>query len=171
MDSWHPAPPDQPATPALLPRRVHLPVQPADLSSPRAAVLPAAPAGRWHRPAPSQRAHRRHRQRLGRTPRRLSVNCTQADMQVVNSISISHTPMPSPIRLRGSGRQSTHTLSRVDDDAHPGAAEAPAWKCVQEDTTNDRPWDTPGLVKVVEAKEHTVCYPAPPAKYALHLGQ
>src|SRR5215211_6600945 len=64
-----------------------------------------------------------------------------------------------------------HTLSRVDDDAHPGAAKAPAWKCVQEDTTNDRPWDTPGLVKVVEAKEHPVCYPAPPAKYTRHLGQ
>src|SRR5215211_5149385 len=64
-----------------------------------------------------------------------------------------------------------HTLSRVDDDAHPGAAEAPAWKCVQEDTTNDRPWDAPGLVKVIEAKEHPVCYPAPPAKYALHPEQ
>jgi hypothetical protein len=31
-----------------------------------------------------------------------------------------------------------HTLRRVDDDAHPGAAEAPAWKWVQEDTTSDR---------------------------------
>jgi len=27
---------------------------------------------------------------------------------IVNSISISHTPMPNPIRLQGSGRQSTH---------------------------------------------------------------
>src|SRR5829696_1586845 len=77
---------------------------------------------------------------------------------------------PNPIRLQGSVMESTH-LSRVDDDAHPGAAEAPAWKCVQEDTTNSRPWDTPGLVKVIEAKEHAVCYPAPPAKYAHHPGQ
>ena len=78
MDRRHPAPPDQPATPALLPRRVHLPVQPADLPSSRAAVLPVAAAGRRHRPAPPQRAHRRHRQRLGRIHRRLSLNCTQA---------------------------------------------------------------------------------------------
>ena len=52
----------QPATLALLPRRVHVPVQPADLSSSGAAVLPAASAGRRHRPAPPKRAHRRHRQ-------------------------------------------------------------------------------------------------------------
>ena len=32
-----------------------------------------------------QRAHRRHRQRLGRTHKRLSLNCTQADMQDVCS--------------------------------------------------------------------------------------
>src|SRR5687768_5575491 len=62
-----------------------------------------------------------------------------------------------------------HTLCRVDDDAHPGAAESPARKCVQEDTANDRRQDAPGLVGVVGAMEHTVCYPAPPAKYALHF--
>ena len=52
-----------------------------------------------------------------------------------------------------------------------GAAEPPAWKCVQENTTHDRPWDTPGLVKVVEAMERPVGCPAPPAEYALHPGQ
>jgi len=41
------------------------------LPSPRAAVLAAASAGRRHRPAPPQRAHRRQRQRLGRTHKRL----------------------------------------------------------------------------------------------------
>src|SRR5215218_7114671 len=64
-----------------------------------------------------------------------------------------------------------HTLCRVDDDAHPGTAEAPARKCVQEDTANDRRQDAPGLVGVVGAMEHTVCYPAPPAKYSLHFGK
>src|SRR5215208_5256850 len=64
-----------------------------------------------------------------------------------------------------------HTLCRVDDDAHPGAAEAPARKCVQEDTANDRRQDAPGLVEMVAAMEHTVCDPAPPAKYSLHLGK
>ena len=36
-------------------------------------------------PHPLSRAHRRHRQRLGRTHRRVSVNCTQADMQDTHS--------------------------------------------------------------------------------------
>jgi hypothetical protein len=62
-----------------------LPVQPADLPSARAAVLPAASAGRRHGPTSPQRAHRRHRQRLGRTHRRLSLNCIQADMQDIHS--------------------------------------------------------------------------------------
>jgi hypothetical protein len=44
-----------------------------------------------------------------------------------------------------------HTLCRVDDDAEPGAAEAPARKCVQEDTANYRRQDAPGLVEMVAA--------------------
>ena len=59
----------------------------------------------------------------------------------------------------------------MDDDAHPGIAEAPARKCVKEDTANDIPQDTPGLVNMVEAMEHAVCHPAPLAKYSIHLGQ
>jgi hypothetical protein len=48
-------------------------------------LLLLCPRSRWHRPAPPKRVHRRHGQRLGRTPRRLSVDCTQTDMQEVHS--------------------------------------------------------------------------------------
>jgi hypothetical protein len=85
---------------------------PANLPSPRAAVLPAAPTGRRHRPAPHQRAHRRHRPRLGRTHRRLSLNCTQADMQdmlaflvgrVARQPALEHTRAPGrrPLAVTG----------------------------------------------------------------------
>jgi hypothetical protein len=30
-----------------------------------------------------------------------------------------------------------HTLSRVDDDGHPGSAEAPCRECIKQDTAND----------------------------------
>ena len=59
----------------------------------------------------------------------------------------------------------------MDDDGHPGTAEAPGRECVQEDTANDRPHDTPGLVKVVETKEHAVGHPASLAKNTFHLRQ
>ncbi len=43
---------------ALLPRRVHLPVQPPHLQKPRNALLPTPPAGRRHRPtSPRHPAH------------------------------------------------------------------------------------------------------------------
>jgi hypothetical protein len=64
-----------------------------------------------------------------------------------------------------------HTLRGMDDDAHPGAAEAPTRKCVKEDTANYRRQDAPGLVEMVGTMEHTVRYPTPPAKYSLHLGK
>ena len=64
-----------------------------------------------------------------------------------------------------------HTLTGVEDDTHPGTAEAPGWKGVKEDTIDDRSHDTPGLVQVVEAKEQAVCNPAPFAEYSFHLGQ
>src|SRR5215204_5788740 len=130
MDSRNPAPPDQPPTPALLPRRVHLPVQPADLPSSGVVVLPVAPAGRRHRPAPPQRTHRRHRQRLGRIHKRLGANCTQADMQDACSKMIwsSWTP-PPPL---AAAEANEHTLITAETrrlqlaahwaDLHPGDA-------------------------------------------------
>ena len=49
----HPALRRRRAPPALLPRRVHLPVQPPQRQQPRPALLPTPPASRRHRPAPA----------------------------------------------------------------------------------------------------------------------
>ena len=49
----------QPPAPALLPRRIHLPIQPPNVEGAGHAVLPTTPAGRRHRPAPAQGTHRR----------------------------------------------------------------------------------------------------------------
>ena len=57
------------------------PVQPADLPSPRAAVLPAAPAGRRHRPATPSASSSAAPETTGGSHRRLGVNCTQTDIQ------------------------------------------------------------------------------------------
>ena len=64
-----------------------------------------------------------------------------------------------------------HTLTRVDDDTHPGAAKSPGWKGVKEGAAHNGPDDPPWLVKVIKAKEHTVCQPAPPAENSFHFGQ
>jgi transposase-like protein len=50
--------------PRLLPRRIHVPVQPAQLTSSRAAVLPAGPTSRPNRPPPLQRRRWRQTPRL-----------------------------------------------------------------------------------------------------------
>lgn len=46
-------------SPRVLPRRVHLPVQPPQLPQARPAVLPAPPTSREHRPPPPKRPHPR----------------------------------------------------------------------------------------------------------------
>src|SRR4029450_10537405 len=58
------------------------------------------------------------------------------------------------------------TLSRVDDDAHPCATQAPARVCEKEDTANGTFDNAPRLVNMVEAKEHAIGHPTPPAKYS-----
>src|SRR5262245_35690773 len=55
-----------------------------------------------------------------------------------------------------------HVLNRVDDDAHPRGAEAPAGERQKERVAEDVRRDAPGLVKVVEAEQHAVGRPAPP---------
>ena len=50
-----------------------------------------------------------------------------------------------------------YILNRVDDDAHPGAAEAPARKCVEEGRANDSLGDHPGLVNMPEGMQHATC--------------
>src|SRR2546422_3307370 len=44
-------------------------------------------------------------------------------------------------------------------------------KCQEQDTADEIRQDAPGLVKMVEAEEDTICHPTPPAKRALHLGK
>src|SRR5439155_24462194 len=51
------------------------------------------------------------------------------------------------------------------------AAEPPAGKCQEQDTADGIRRDAPGLVKMVEAEEHAICHPTPPAKSAFHLGK
>src|SRR5215212_151293 len=82
----------------------------------------------------------------------------------LGAVVLRRAPDPIPDHCHG-----PRALSRKPPDG-AGPAEAPARKCVQEDTANDRRQDAPGLVEMVAAMEHTVCYPAPPAKYPLHLG-
>ena len=62
----HPALPGRAATPALLPRRIHLPLQPAHLTQPRPAVLPAPATSREHRPPPTARTDQTRTRLLGR---------------------------------------------------------------------------------------------------------
>ena len=56
--------------------------------------------------------------------------------RVAFASSSSNPGVPSPTRLCQTQYDSkdqeseVHTLGRVDDDAHPGAAEVPAWKCI-----------------------------------------
>jgi len=52
---------DQPPPARLLPRRVHLPLQPPSLTPPRTALLPAAGRGRGRRPPPLQDPHQQIR--------------------------------------------------------------------------------------------------------------
>jgi transposase-like protein len=61
LKRWHPSLPRGTRAPAVLPRRVRLPVQSAQVTGPRAALLPAAAAERQHRSPPTGRPHRRHR--------------------------------------------------------------------------------------------------------------
>ena len=54
---------------------------------------------------------------------------------------------------------------------HSRSAYAASSECQEQDTADSIRRDAPGLVKMVEAEEHTICYPAPPAKCAFHLGK
>ena len=57
LDSWHSPRRDQPHTARLLPRRVHIPLQPPSSAPPRAALLPTAGGRAGGRSPPLQHAY------------------------------------------------------------------------------------------------------------------
>ena len=60
VERRHPPLPRRTRAPAVLPRRVHIPVQSAPINGPRHALLPTPAAKRQYRPTPIERTHQPH---------------------------------------------------------------------------------------------------------------